>query len=66
MVEICTQVNVIPLSMYLRCHNVASDKAASVMPKNIEIGIINPLLVKGSIWTPSNLLFLILNLHRLP
>ena len=38
--EIGTQVNVIPLNRKLSCYNTVG-KATSVMPKNIEPGIIN-------------------------
>ena len=40
MVEIGTQVNVIPLNTNLSCYNPV-DKATSIMSKNIEPGIIN-------------------------
>ena len=39
-VEICTQVNVIPLNANLSCYNV-TDKDISIMSKNIEAGRIN-------------------------
>ena len=38
--EICTQVNVIPLNTNLLRYNTV-DKATSIMSKNVEPGIIN-------------------------
>ena len=40
LIEIGTQVNVIPLNTNLSCYNTV-DKATSIMSKNIEPGIIN-------------------------